>query len=180
MINHLSSFLQSGWLEEIPELVELVSKVEDASHWMQTPKLEVISLGDSKNSLSSLERWHAMNPKLKIGLKVFPEGGLAIENIDSQKGKSQLVFSAQFHSRQHKHADDLTFLYNLNGQPLIVDTGTFTYQYDLPERIYCESTKAHNTIEIDGLNYSRFRQDSFGSCIQFVEKSSMENISPRE
>ena len=71
MINHLTSFLQSGWLEEIPELVELVSKVEDASHWMQTPKLEVISLGDSKNSLSSLERWHAMSPKLKIGLKVL-------------------------------------------------------------------------------------------------------------
>lgn len=170
MINHLSSFLQSGWLEEIPELVELVSKVEDASHWMQTPKLEVIPLGDSKNSLLSLDRWHAISSKLKIGLKVFPKGGLAIENIKSEKGKSQLVFSAQFHSRQHKHADDLTFLYHLNGQPLIVDTGTFTYQYDLPERIYCESTKAHNTIEIDGLNYSRFRQDSFGSCIQFVEK----------
>ena len=170
MINHLSSFLESGWLEEIPELVELVSKVEEASHWMQNPKLEVIPLGDSKNSLLSLERWHAISPKLKMGLKIFPKGGLAIENIKSNKGKSQLIFSAQFHSRQHKHADDLTFLYHLNGQPLIVDTGTFTYQYDLPERIYCESTKAHNTVEIDGLNYSRFRQDSFGSCLEFVEK----------
>ena len=170
MVNHLSSFLESGWLKDIPELVELVSKVKEASHWMQNPKMEVIPLGDSKNSLPSLERWHTITNKLKIGLKVFSKGGLVIENVTSKDGKSQLVFSAQFHSRQHKHADDLTFLYHLNGHPLIVDAGTYTYQYDLPERIYCESTKAHNTVEIDGFNYSRFRQDSFGSCIEFVEK----------
>ena len=33
-----------------------------------------------------------------------------------------------------------------------------------------ESTRAHNTIEIDGLNYSRFAQDSFGSALNFVGK----------
>ena len=170
MVNHLSSFLESGWLEDIPELVELVSKVEEASHWMQNPKMEVIPLGDSKNSLASLDRWHAISKKLKIGLKVFHHGGLAIQNTSSKKGKSQLVFSAQFHSRQHKHADHLNVLYYLNGHPLLVDAGTYTYQYDLPERIYCESTRSHNTVEIDGLNYSRFRQDSFGSCLDFVEE----------
>ena len=170
MVNHLSSFLQSGWLRDIPELVELVSKVEEAAHWMQNPKMEVIPLGDSKNSLPSLDRWHAMSEKLKIGLKVFHQGGLAIHNTSSDKGKSQLVFSAQFHSRQHKHADHLTILYHLNGHPLLVDAGTYTYQYDLPQRIYCESTRAHNTVEIDGLNYSRFRQDSFGSCLEFAEE----------
>lgn len=170
MVNHLSSFLQSGWLRDIPELVELVSKVEEAAHWMQNPKMEVIPLGDSKNSLPSLDRWHAMSEKLKIGLKVFHHGGLAIHNTSSDKGKSQLVFSAQFHSRQHKHADHLTILYHLNGHPLLVDAGTYTYQYDLPQRIYCESTRAHNTVEIDGLNYSRFRQDSFGSCLEFAEE----------
>ena len=81
MVNHLSSFLESGWLEDIPELVELVSKVEEASHWMQNPKMEVIPLGDSKNSLASLDRWHAISKKLKIGLKVFHHGGLAIYYI---------------------------------------------------------------------------------------------------
>ena len=53
----------------------------------------------------------------------------------------------------------------------MVDPGTFTYQYDIPERMYCESTRSHNTIEIDSLNYSRFRQDCFGSALTMVGKS---------
>jgi hypothetical protein len=65
----------------------------------------------------------------------------------------------------------LSVLYNLFGQPLLVDPGTFTYQYDIPERMYCESTRGHNTVEIDGLNYSRFRQDAFGSAMTLVAKA---------
>ena len=36
----------------------------------------------------------------------------------------------------------------------------------LPERMFCESTRAHNCVEIDGLNYSRFRKHAFGSALE--------------
>ena len=69
---------------------------------------------------------------------------------------------------------------SINGQPLLVDPGTFTYQYDIPERMYCESTRGHNTVEIDNLNYSRFRQDAFGSAIDFVaKKGRLYYVSPK-
>ena len=102
---------------------------------------------------------------------MFNVGGLVINNSvnpDDPESISQLVFSAQFHSRQHKHADHLNILYHLNNQPLLVDAGTYTYQYDIPERMYCESTRAHNTVEIDELNYSRYRQDAFGYALMLV------------
>ena len=39
---------------------------------------------------------------------------------------------------------------------LLTDPGTFTYHYDQDERMYVESTRSHNCLEIDGMNYSRY------------------------
>jgi hypothetical protein len=36
--------------------------------------------------------------------------------------------------------------------------------------MYVESTRAHNTIEIDGLNFSRFRLDKYGSALNRIGK----------
>ena len=167
MRNHLHSFQSTGWIDSDDEINRLLTSVEEISHWMQNPEKNVIAIGDSNNGLSSKDRWGGVNEQLNSGLKVLPFGGLVIENTENDGFFSQLVFSAQFHSRQHKHADNLNVLYHLNDKPLLVDSGSFTYQYDLPERIYCESTRAHNTVEIDGLNHSRFRQDAFGSGLSF-------------
>ena len=167
MINHLSSLLDLGWLDEIDGIRLLTQKVEDAAHWMQTPSKEIIAMGDSKNNTPISERWHSASEELREGLGLFPKGGLVVHNA-KKNGWSQLAYSCQFHSRQHKHADHHNFTYFANGKPIIVDAGTYTYQYDLPERIYCESTRAHNTVEIDGCNYSRFRKDAFGSGILFA------------
>jgi hypothetical protein len=56
------------------------------------------------------------------------------------------------------------------GVGLLTDAGTYTYQYDLPERIFIESTRAHNCLEIDGHNYSRFMNDVFGNAIENVSQ----------
>jgi uncharacterized heparinase superfamily protein len=49
----------------------------------------------------------------------------------------------------HAHADTLGCLLHVGGAPLLVDTGTSTYQAG-PARQYERSTAAHNTAEIDG------------------------------
>ncbi len=49
----------------------------------------------------------------------------------------------------HGHADMFSFELSLNGHRVIVDGGV--YDYELGQmRDYCRSTKAHNTVEIDG------------------------------
>lgn len=49
----------------------------------------------------------------------------------------------------HAHADCLSFLLWIEGVPVIIDTGTSTYE-DGPIRDYERSTAAHNTVEVDG------------------------------
>ena len=53
----------------------------------------------------------------------------------------------------HAHADTFNFLLYVHNQPVIVDTGTSTYENN-KLRYYQRSTNAHNTVEINGKNQS--------------------------
>lgn len=60
----------------------------------------------------------------------------------------------------HYHADALSFVLYVNQVPIIVDTGTSTYE-TLPERLNEKSTYSHNTVTLNNMNqaqvWSRFR-----------------------
>jgi uncharacterized heparinase superfamily protein len=49
----------------------------------------------------------------------------------------------------HAHCDMLSFELDLGGRPVIVDSGVHGYDGD-PYRTYVRSTRAHNTVSIDG------------------------------
>ncbi|GAB1257162.1 alginate lyase family protein [Aurantivibrio plasticivorans] len=54
----------------------------------------------------------------------------------------------------HGHADALSFTLRLNGTDVFVDPGTYDY-FSYPDwRHYFRKTKAHNAVEIDGLDQS--------------------------
>lgn len=53
----------------------------------------------------------------------------------------------------HAHSDTLSFVLNVDGVPLIVDTGTSTYETNA-RRLLERQTAAHNTVAIDGLQQS--------------------------
>jgi hypothetical protein len=54
----------------------------------------------------------------------------------------------------HAHCDLLSFELDLDGRPVIVDSGTSGYGGD-PFRAYARSTRAHNTVEIGGLEQTQ-------------------------
>lgn len=54
----------------------------------------------------------------------------------------------------HGHADALSFTLRAGGKAFFVDSGTFDYFSHPEARNYFRSTKAHNTVEIDGLSQS--------------------------
>jgi len=60
----------------------------------------------------------------------------------------------------HAHADALSFALSIDGQPMIVDIGTFAYHTDEYWRCYFRSTPAHNTLTINGQDQST-QQGSF-------------------
>ena len=177
MTNYLSILLDSGFMSDSREFVELAQGAITAASWFAQPNGMILPFGDTPN-IPIVERTNFQLNKYRnracapIGLKTFEQGGLVVHShySDSKGPIGYLAFNGAFHSRQHKHADDFNIQLFANGEIILTDPATFTYQYDLPERMYIESTRAHNCLEIDGLNYSRFRKDAYGSAIQSVEQ----------
>jgi len=56
----------------------------------------------------------------------------------------------------HGHADALSFILHVDGQPVLVDPGTYTYHTEPEWRKYFVSTLAHNTICIDRSDQADF------------------------
>lgn len=55
----------------------------------------------------------------------------------------------------HGHADCLSFLLHIDGKPILVDSGTYTYHTDQIYRSYFISTLAHNTVCVDKTNQAK-------------------------
>jgi len=55
----------------------------------------------------------------------------------------------------HGHADALSFMLHVDGKPVIVDPGTFTYHTHKDLRRYFVSTLAHNTVCVNGKNQAQ-------------------------
>lgn len=55
----------------------------------------------------------------------------------------------------HGHADCLSFCLAVDGEPVIVDAGTYDYFTHPDWREYFRTTRAHNTVEIDGRSQSQ-------------------------
>ena len=60
----------------------------------------------------------------------------------------------------HAHADALSFLMNINGKPIFVDSGTYSYHVAKEWRNYFVSTLAHNTIGVDHQNQAKHVSDT--------------------
>jgi hypothetical protein len=54
----------------------------------------------------------------------------------------------------HGHADALSFVLSIGDREILVDPGTYSYHTEPVWRDYFRSTRAHNTVGIDGLDQS--------------------------
>ncbi len=55
----------------------------------------------------------------------------------------------------HGHADALSFILHINGNPIFVDPGTYTYHTEYEWRKYFMGTLAHNTVRINKTNQAK-------------------------
>lgn len=90
---------------------------------------------------------------------LFPEAGIAI----SRRGGQFLLVSNGIVGTKgfgnHKHNDQLGFELHLDGNPLIVDPGSYVYTSDPDARNLFRSTRYHNTLSIDGEEQNELRPE---------------------
>lgn len=115
----------------------------------------------------------------------FPYAGYVLLRSGWEKDAFCAVFDGGHFGYGHQHEDKLNVLLHAYGRLLLTEAGN--YAYDASEmRVYVLSTRAHNTVRIDGedqnrrLNYSRetfdVRQPSnvkwqFGDVQEFAEST---------
>ena len=87
---------------------------------------------------------------------VFENGGMYVRdgNINDVTYKAMFDFGkiGMEPLNAHAHCDILSFNLNINGNPFLVDSGTYKYHKDEGFRDYFRGVSAHNTISIDEKN----------------------------
>ncbi len=93
------------------------------------------------------------------GSRGFEDAGLYV--LTANRGKPSEIFCLAdagdlgfLSIAAHGHADALSFTLSVGGQMVIIDPGTYSYFSDAHWRTYFRSTRAHNTITIDGADQS--------------------------
>lgn len=106
---------------------------------------------DCKEKYDKIE---SINPVQKS--RFFPEEGHFIMRHQEGSREVYLHFNAAplgfLSIAAHGHADALSFILHIDGNPIFVDSGTYVYHTDPEWRNYFMGTSAHNTIRIDKLN----------------------------
>lgn len=189
-----------------------IGRIEECLSWFITPSQVIANFGDSSAKVVSdssgiaAERWVTPNMQYfasqgQVGersdgsMRVFEDTGYFVvrhpdRNFPERPERDcYLAQMAAFHSRTHKHADDLSFIWSDRGHALLVDAGRYGYVgkvekgsalwsdgywYGDPNRVYCESTRAHNALEFDLINYPRKGRKPYGSALRrWLEKDGL-------
>ena len=92
-----------------------------------------------------------------LGVESFERSGYF--TWKSPDGSERIVIDcgppAADYNMAHAHCDVLSYELWIGGRPLVVDSGVHGYDGD-PFREYCRSTRAHNTVSLDGREQSEF------------------------
>lgn len=166
----ITKMVNSPWWTDLDETVlNLLKLGEQAKPWLVFPNKKCVPIGDSHTGapisrLSKLENWPHIKVDSYIGARV--DGYAIIRSNESipVEESSFLFFQGSFNSHHHKHGDDLSFILQEKGIDILIDSGKYGYQSD-KYRKYFLSTRAHNTIEVDGKNTARTEENSYGSAI---------------
>ena len=97
-------------------------------------------------------------PNIADGVITFPEGGYTIIRATRRDRRYELVFDhgplGYLSIAAHGHADALALILGVDGEPILVDPGTYLYHSGAEWRDWFRGTRAHNTLSLGGVDQS--------------------------
>lgn len=195
--------LSAAGLIEGGELEQRSSMIQAALAWFVQPNGSLVMFGDTpRRAFAPPDKLLIDEPALRYVVTRAQSGrppGTTAHLFESGYGViregwprpnedfedwSYLAQTGAFHSRVHKHADDLSFVWYDRGQEILVDAGRYGYVgktlddsperragfwYSDPNRMFVESTRAHNTVQIDDVDRPRAGVRPYGSALSFCD-----------
>jgi hypothetical protein len=163
----LDAILKTGWFslsEQSQRRVELARK--NVTHMLHPDGTRVMFGDTERRSKKALRA--ADDPAMHS--QIFYEAGYAMLKGRAHDATSGPPWSLAFwagderpgeqypHGYGHSHSDNFTFEWFDRGNVVLTDSGK--YSYDSSQwREYFSSTRAHNTVEIDGKDFRNFTPD---------------------
>ena len=171
-----------------PELKATLQRVAKNNKWLVHPDHTLAQLGDTNANLYA--RWreelvmppgdprcrhvrsYGQAPACYL-TRHFEDAGYAVVRSDwatAVEDASMLFVQGGFFNSTHRDADDLSFEWFERGRKILSDSGKYIVVSEDPFRDYFNSTRAHNTVEVDGEDYSRRDEDAYGSAVEQMER----------
>ena len=103
-------------------------------------------------------------------MAVFPDAGFVALHTDLRHPESDfavLARASKFGSDSHRHPDQGSFALFSGGVALVSPSGYFGREYgSAHHRLWCNSTRAHNAILVDGEGQAPFSMNSVGRIVE--------------
>lgn len=146
--------------EETAWLQRIVAVGLNFLHRMSLPDLDIPLFNDSAFGIAPRPSRIFSYAKRVMGHETSAAaGGLALYEASGsgyyvcRNGEDMIVIDCGAvgpdYQPGHAHCDTLSYELAINGRRVIVDSGVYDYEPS-PERAYARSTRAHNTVVIDG------------------------------
>lgn len=155
--------LLDGWIKRVDPGARAVRQARDrllaSLGRLILPDDRLVTFGDTSGE--RIQDGEILSA-VRDGWWVAPRSGYA----SYRDGDSWFGITAQYHSRQHKQADELSFDLFDRGQHLIQDTGFLHKDRDRWWR-YQQSAQAHSTLTVDGRDFNwKLHQRPYGSAVR--------------
>ena len=145
----VAGLLEAAGLPQAEELTEVIDRMRRWLGAVLTPDGQVPLLNDGFPVDSEFVRVLRPGPAPGGPLHVLPATGLVRVAVGGWHLLADVGRPCPPSLPAHAHADTFGCLLHVDGIPLLVDTGTSSYEPG-PVRRYERSTAAHNTVELDG------------------------------
>ncbi len=179
-LSRLDAILNTGWFELSAESQARVDRARGNVSFLLHPDGSRVMFGDTeRRAQGKQQNWFQTD----YSGHVFHEAGYAMfkgGGMNDAVGPWSLAFWAGDertgekveHGYGHSHSDNFTFEWFDKGRLILTDAGK--YSYDMNKwRDYFTSTRAHNTVEIDGRDFRNRTLDGINPGIVDAQGSSV-------
>ncbi len=167
LFSSIYEFLKFHEKEE-KRLKDLLYKMQEFLAYVYKPDMRIPMNGDSgPDSIGFIEEGSIYNElllyvktkglkgKVPMLAKCYKDAGTAFIRNNWKIDSKQLYFRifAAYHSKVHKHADDLSFVLSKGKTNFFIDSGKYNYKEQDNYRKYFRSSMAHNSITVNNETY---------------------------